>query len=168
MRFPRVRFSVRKIMVAVAILAVILGLLIGRRGRFRRLALAHKMESFALQVSDLEFYLLLTAASGEKPEAEEQRNRTTRPVYQFREYHEAMADKYDRASDQPWLLVAPDPPPPPRPSRETIKEMLAPLKDEMADFPAGAITPKDPRLGATRPDSRGPSHALYRRAAIAH
>ena len=56
---PRGRFTVKGMMVAVALVAAILGLLVERRARFRRIALAHKAERINLRLSDLDVYLIV-------------------------------------------------------------------------------------------------------------
>ena len=61
MRLSRVRFSLWKMMVVVAIVGSSLGLLMERRARFSRISLAHKMARDTLPVSDLELFLLLSA-----------------------------------------------------------------------------------------------------------
>jgi len=124
MRLPRVQFAVKTMMIAVAITAASLGVL-ERRGRFRRLSLAHKTESFTLQVSDLELYLLLTPASGEETEDFEERLRTASPVAYFMLHHLRLSRKYEHASSQPWFPVASDPPSPRKPSKQYVKAMLA-------------------------------------------
>ena len=139
MRLPRVQFSVRSLMVAVAIAAMILGLL-ERRARFARIALAHQMERGTMGVSDLEMYLLLTPSQAnvdwspsEKEaarKAQEKWDRSVLALREFVDYHSQMSYKYERASGRPWLPVASDAPTPPRPSQESLKALLAPLLRE--------------------------------------
>jgi hypothetical protein len=132
MRLPRARltFTVRTMMVAVAITATFLGLLEERRARFGRVSLAHRLERAQVHVSDLEFCLVLTPTQmGHNPsaravKAEDERIRETLPFIRFIMYHDMMAYKYERASGQPWLPVAADPPPPPKPSREYMRVII--------------------------------------------
>jgi hypothetical protein len=107
MRMPRVRFSVRGLMVAVVIAACAIGGWIAlerRRADFLRRA-----TSFAPQN-----HLGTPPAVGiDKGNGLihldwEQWGREDR-------YAAAMAAKYERAARYPWLPVAPDPPEPPEP-----------------------------------------------------
>jgi hypothetical protein len=95
MRPPRPRFTVRRLMVAVAIVGGVLGLLSWSRTRvvnFRRLADHHGRLSRELQQTR-EGY---TCTFG-----------TPRS-----DYHRVMEAKYLRAAEHPWSPVAPDPPEP--------------------------------------------------------
>jgi hypothetical protein len=90
MRVPRIRFTVRRMMVAVAIMAVLLGLfgwMDRRAGLFRERRDFHRVHWSAI---DEGFEV-------EAPPAA---------------YHRAMAEKYRIAAERPWLPVAPDPPEP--------------------------------------------------------
>jgi hypothetical protein len=92
MRLPRVRFTVRRMMVAVAVLSLLIGWGIesGRReGRFRTAARVHWLASF-----------------GRAPDGPGQ---VTEAGLRW---HDRMAEKYDRAARYPWLPVEPDPPEP--------------------------------------------------------
>lgn len=86
MRFPRMQFSVRRLMVAVVIVGSVLGILSERRARFLEIAERHKFSP-----SDPAFSyfpcggLLLEMA-----------------------YHENMVSKYEHAARYPWLPVGPD------------------------------------------------------------
>ena len=94
MPLPRPRFTVRTLMVAVAIVAVVLGGSIERRNRFRKLAALHQSK----------FNILLERS----------------PCIGFfggavdrLGWHETMKFKYDDAARYPFLPVRPDPPEPP-------------------------------------------------------
>ncbi len=125
-------------MVTVAVAALILGL-VERRARFARISLAHQTAYNSLGLRDLEMYLVLTpwqsdieASPAEKVEdgkAIAEFDRGTRPLRDFIRYHAQMQEKYDRASDRPWLPVSSDPPPPPRPSNEFVKALLVRLTE---------------------------------------
>jgi hypothetical protein len=97
MRLPRVRFTVRRLMVAVAIAGLAFGglkyseILRSRSVRYRELATVHEFAALELQLAK---YL------GEPPE----------PLRVL--YHNALAQKYHRAASQPWFLAEPDPPEP--------------------------------------------------------
>jgi hypothetical protein len=93
MRLPRARFTVRRMMVVVAVAGVALqgARLAGLSLRYRRLA-----ESYA--------------GWGRWPRksSEEARARERRKVA----WAHALARKYERAARAPWLPVEPDPPEP--------------------------------------------------------
>ncbi len=91
MRFPRVRFTVRRMMVAVAIVACICwaSLLIERRRRFLIIAGSHRM-----------------------PDARFLWNRGADYELRLVRWHDEMQAKYEFAAAHPWLPVAPDPPAP--------------------------------------------------------
>lgn len=91
MCIPRVRFTVRATMAAVAISSVTLGGIIEtqrRRERFERLAHYH--------------WRKYPASTGCLPMT----------FVPHSEWHAQMSRKYTRASSYPWLPVAPDPPAP--------------------------------------------------------
>jgi hypothetical protein len=114
-------------MIAVVIVATSLGIVEDRRKRFSKAARTHEAERTSFGMSDLELYLFLTAwQMGQDPpasavRAEQERARAILPLARFIEFHNAMADKYERASHHPWLPVALDSPAPPKPSREWLK-----------------------------------------------
>jgi hypothetical protein len=88
MRPPRVRFTVRRMMVLVAIAGLLIGWGIesGRREeRFRTAAREHWYASFG-RAPDV---------SGQMSEARLR-------------WHDRMAGKYERASRYPWLPIGPD------------------------------------------------------------
>lgn len=87
MRMPR--FRIRTIMVAVAVVAIPLGVCMERRSRFLGLAAQHN-ESGIIYVST---YM-------------------DRSAYGASEWHRLLADKYERAARYPWLPVEPHPPEP--------------------------------------------------------
>ena len=85
MPFPRVRFTVRRLMVAVAIVAVVSAMLI-RAAWFRALSDHHRSR--------------IILVGPPSPQLE----RTL--------YHMEMSNKYAKAASHPWLPVASDPPEP--------------------------------------------------------
>jgi hypothetical protein len=121
-RWPRVRFTLRTLLVAVAIAAVILGLW-GRSDRFRSIALDFEMERETL-IGALDAHLLPAARPGETPEREAERRQAARPLLAYDDYLSKMADKYYRASSRPWLPVLSDPAPPPRPTWEEVRDLI--------------------------------------------
>ncbi len=89
MPFPRVRFTLRRMMIAVAIVAILLGL--AEMTRRRRAAFREK--STAIRWSEY-----VEGHGKRRPE--------------IAEHYRRMAEKYERAARYPWLPVAPDPPEP--------------------------------------------------------
>jgi hypothetical protein len=104
MRLPRVRFTVRRMMVAVAVVGLLAGLGVEgerRRERFREEAIHH----FVIR-SDGERARRLWA---QLPTVFHER---VAAIDAWLSYHERMEEKYDRAASFPWLPVAADPPEP--------------------------------------------------------
>jgi hypothetical protein len=92
MRLPRPRFTVRRLMAAVAVVGLMLGssTWLGRRAAsFREAAISHRAQAQHAGGS-------LSPITGKL----------------WGRYNEAMADKYEQAARHPWLPVAPDPPEP--------------------------------------------------------
>lgn len=103
MRLPRVRFTVRRMMVAVAILALALTAYAGierRRARLQRLAQFHWEKVAANSVVQADANPTIYRASASL------RNR------QLAHYHVNLAYKYANAARHPLLPVATDPPEP--------------------------------------------------------
>jgi hypothetical protein len=96
MRLPRVRLTVRGLMVAVAIVGVVYGVMIERHSRFRKLASRHQAEGEKL------LKMPIISFSGSEDD----------PVVRRFEWHYSRQLKYERAARYPWLPVAPDPPEP--------------------------------------------------------
>lgn len=95
---PRPRFSVRRLMLAVAIMGIVLGVTIERRDRFRRIAAHHEAEVEKLV--------------GRLPPEVVYGHSSDDPIMRRLEWHEPMRLKYERAARYPWLPVRPDPPEP--------------------------------------------------------
>jgi hypothetical protein len=92
MKLPRVRFTIGRMMVLVAIASLLIGWGIesGRREeRFRTAAREHWYASF-----------------GWAPDVSSQMSEARL------RWHDQMAGKYERASRYPWLPIRPDPPQP--------------------------------------------------------
>ena len=92
MRLPSVRFTVRRMMVAVAFFGLVLASAIEaqrRREGFLRIADFHERQS---PYSYPGYYPV--------------------PIRPMSEWHEQMGRKYHRAASRPWLPVEPDPPEP--------------------------------------------------------
>jgi hypothetical protein len=86
------RFTVRRLMVAVAIIGAALGVTIERHDRFRWTASRHRGQVPILPRI--------------KPVGMEAK------VWRLYKWHESMARKYEHAARYPWLPVAPDTPEP--------------------------------------------------------
>ena len=127
MRLPRMQFTVRRMMVAVALVAAVLSV-VERRERLKGIAVGHKLEKSKVFKSDLEIYLILTVSPGESGTHTAERERACRPLLQFNHYHDQMIEKYERAASRPWLPVAPDPPPPAKQSRDDFKAVYLRLE----------------------------------------
>ncbi len=98
MRWPRVRFTVRRMMVAVAGVAVVL-VLYQRHRTFERLAADHRnaaMIARPIRIISRQprrwIWMLLPSP--------------------YHEREDELARKYERAARYPWLPVEPDPPEP--------------------------------------------------------
>jgi len=103
MHLPRPRFTVRRLMTAVAVAGIMLAALSGlerRRAEYDRTFRYHYnrinshlyIESYFLGIAD-------------DPREEESRDAKSA-------YHQMMARKYRTATARPWLPVPPDPPEP--------------------------------------------------------
>jgi hypothetical protein len=82
MQLPRPRFSVRRMMVAVAIVGVVLGVFM-RAARLQQVSDYHRSRIILISPPDPRVYTTL--------------------------YHIQMANKYSDAARHPWLPVTPDP-----------------------------------------------------------
>jgi hypothetical protein len=85
MQLPRPRFSLRRMMVAVAIVGVVFGVLV-RAARFQQVSDYHRGRIILISPPDPRVHVTL--------------------------YHMQMANKYSYAARHPWLPVTPDPPEP--------------------------------------------------------
>ena len=101
MRLIRPRFTVRRLMVAVAIVGIILGpaVYLGRRSsRFKQIAWAHEraMSDGAIEAAKLK----------------RRGDPRSKLAYARADFHQELWLKYFHASRCPWLPVEPDPPMP--------------------------------------------------------
>jgi hypothetical protein len=96
MRLPRLQFTVRRLMVAVAMMGVVLGVTIERRDRFRNVAAHHQAETKKLVSRHPEIVY----------------GHPDDPIIRRIEWHEPMRLKDERAVRYPWLPVGLDPPDP--------------------------------------------------------
>jgi hypothetical protein len=110
MRMLRPRFTVRRLMVAVAIVGLIAGVgraISQRSARFRMLSEKHRAKHWDEPiVRDVEG---TGPDSGEENPALVELGRRDAAQQAF---HRRMAEKYERAARYPWLLVPLDPPEP--------------------------------------------------------
>src|SRR5262249_55578805 len=106
MRLPRVRFTLRSMMVAMAVLAAVLWVA-ERKLRFRRLAEYHSLRSEA----DIICCVMLVTDDGKQTSLVESATGTPTTLTR-RDWHRVLRKKYERAARSPWLSVAPDPPRP--------------------------------------------------------
>jgi hypothetical protein len=139
MRLPRVRFtvewvdvplqfSIRQLMVIVAIFAIVLGVAMIRHRRDRYLGLMRAHERSA-QAADLMQGLLVEEAQRDEEKAKKAPGRL---AYEFADqailshsmvsywarkaaYHDELRRKYEEAASRPWRLISSDPPPPSNP-----------------------------------------------------
>jgi hypothetical protein len=91
------RFTVRRLMVAVTIMGIVLGVTIKRHNQFRKIASHHQAEVETL-VSRID-----TAGYGALSD---------QPLISRAEWHELMRHRYERAARCPWLPAPPDAPEP--------------------------------------------------------
>jgi hypothetical protein len=113
MRLPRMRFTVRRMMIVVVGVGLLTGVgrAMGQRSaRFRMLSEKHWAEhwdgAIVFRSGDVE---------GTGPDSGEQNPAIVeirRRVAAQQVFHRRMAEKYERAARYPWLGVEPDPPEP--------------------------------------------------------
>ena len=110
MRVPRVRFTVRTLMVLVAVVAIILGGMI-----LRQRAASYRQR--AAQFGWVATGLRQSAASGNAAFLHPTPTGPGTPMTQamslrWAEYYAGLRAKYEHAALYPWLPVEPDPPEP--------------------------------------------------------
>jgi hypothetical protein len=120
MRLPRVRLSVRRLMAAVAVVAVLTAApvtLQRRAARFRALADEHKKQTEG--VSGIYYGHELDRVI---PEDARTGARLTGLQAAWHLWHARLGAKYARAASRPWLPVGTDPP---EPSRDPAGDLVA-------------------------------------------
>jgi hypothetical protein len=120
MRIPRLRFTLRRMTLAVAVLALILGGLriVWLRDRYRRAAASYAATEnlqrgfLRFAEGDAEAEEDLAIAFGYKISGEDKEQQATeiRVMRRKADYLEMMRRKYERAAARPWMPVDPDPP----------------------------------------------------------
>lgn len=140
MRRPRCRVRTLMLLVAAVAIPLAAGVQFHRRWRgFKDRAVYHRQEISRLGLSELEVYLVYTAASPEArsnilqapkrptpdPPAEYQSAlaHESRLLRDFIRYHEGLVIKYEFALNHPWLSVAPDAPAPATVRVEELTEL---------------------------------------------
>lgn len=122
MKLSRPRFTVRRMMVAVAIVGLLFGMadwlsLNERVNRFRRLAeSAARMERRCREMDAMDpVRRALAAKEAEDSYFEITSNWLAHPEWTRKAtgYFAALRTKYEQAAENPRLSVPPDPPPPP-------------------------------------------------------
>ena len=116
MKIPRISFTVRRMMVAVAVVALAFAIvhLWSLRQLYLKMAAQHGGIS-ALRdrtPEDIAFWEARLTAQHEGLPASDPWPGGHPLVPSMARYHEAMRLKYERAARYPWLPVAPDPPEP--------------------------------------------------------
>ncbi len=103
MRAPRIRVSLRQMMIAAAAVAVSMAAVVGLQHR-------------AAHLRALSFSQSREASRWERPLTESSVNRPLASASLERvHWHDAMAARYDRAARAPWGPIEPAPPAPPAP-----------------------------------------------------
>jgi len=122
MRLPRVQFTINRVMLAVAVVALIIGgsRIVLLRDSYQKAAahfaitenLYRSLQRFAVEQGTAEEELAL--AFGEKVSVENRKQRAAevRAFQQQIEYYAALRRKYQRSAARPWVPVDPDPNPP--------------------------------------------------------
>jgi hypothetical protein len=116
MRMPRVRFTMRWMMILVAVVAVILGgdcyrlRLLRLRETYRREVERHGRAATWYQKSiDVHPAFIQELRRGGLTGDVLRTYGTAQDHVPHRDHHRAMERKYQRAFDRPWLAVEPDP-----------------------------------------------------------
>lgn len=157
MRMTRFRFTVRGMMVALAIVAALIACEKARRSRASRLAVAADHEKWGATLG-LNLRLVQELIDDDKHSLRNgysDRDRILASIAAWQPirdeyeaivaYHAALGRKYRRAAARPWEVVAPDPPEPPIP--QLVFPVEAPSKpspDEGQGEPAEVAIPDLP------------------------
>jgi hypothetical protein len=106
-----VRFTMRRLVVAVAVIAMVLGALVGVGRRMRRLADLGTYHRNQI-VGQLFGTVGADGTMMYVPSSLDRNGKRVTPYHQRMDrWHEQVAQRYWRASRHPWLDVALDPPP---------------------------------------------------------
>lgn len=108
MRVPRVRFTIRSLMIAVAVVGTVLGVVLERRSRFLRLAEYHRS-----QIVGAHLVQALMRNRGCVTYWMDANGRTVSSAQPAKDqWHNELSSKYLLAARCPWLPVEGDPPEP--------------------------------------------------------
>jgi hypothetical protein len=128
MPLPRVRITVRRLMVAVVVVGIILGS-IAQVLRLRRFARAHEAKAAEIRIA-MKARSINAETAGNTEEAIRRmaseypaqansllpgasKYQRSREAHKRKvDYYERLLEKYSRAARHPWLTVSPDPPEP--------------------------------------------------------
>jgi hypothetical protein len=105
MRLPRLRFTVRRMMVAVAVVAFLFGAEATRR-RWESLASTYRTKAVSFE------HRALVSRHSRDHEAVLENDPEQRKLKRIEDHYVALARKYQYAAHYPWLAVEPDPPEP--------------------------------------------------------
>ena len=114
MRVPRLRITIRSVMIIVAVAALALAAEATRR-RMANLSAAYRLRALVHQNK-----AELAEGNAIESESAYRRGQPPDPKYakwsegfqRLAEFHCAMMRKYERAASRPWLPIDPDPTPP--------------------------------------------------------
>jgi hypothetical protein len=106
MRWPRRRFTVRGLMITVAILAIAFGAFKGV-AEMRARSAAYRRRAVEVEMRTLRAGSMVKTADGRWVDLYDNENDRLADEWAWR-----MAAKYHRLSFYPWLAAEPDPPPP--------------------------------------------------------
>src|ERR1700722_2697930 len=114
MRLPRFRFTVRRLMVAMAVLGLLFGAEVTRRRWKHNLLMSnyHANEERRMRLLRIGGWITETDEAGKRQKLRIGRNIESEPVQRRLMYHVVMGDRYQRAARRPWLAIAPDSPEP--------------------------------------------------------
>jgi len=116
LKIPRVRFTVRRMMVAVAVVALAFGIvrLWAARQHYLEKAANHAGFRALIMRSSQDIAYWESRWTDQRVGLPARYPWPGAPplVRSMAEYHDAMRRKYERAARYPWLPVAPDPPKP--------------------------------------------------------
>jgi hypothetical protein len=124
MRLPRLRFTVRRLMLVVALAGLAMGVGIwsykmrqlsggyARAAKFHRAWLDRYREREAVILQAIGRLETVAARRSVVPPSHDRHREDAADYARKADYREALALKYERAARYPWLPVEPDPPPP--------------------------------------------------------
>jgi hypothetical protein len=102
MKLPRVRFTVRRMMVAVAVVAlpILAGITLQRRSHYRWVAGEFARREQVVKLLTDPTTLVVKDLTGAEVAVINSRHA---------DYYTRMREKYERAAQRPWRIVGPDP-----------------------------------------------------------